>query len=141
MPKVPLPLTLTEKSPEVTLYDSIADTESPIIEITVPRKQSWAFRAGDKFYLFVATAAGTQITAGTVRVYKADATGKTIRMLMAEARVDELTELVDRNKMYTFLQGFALDSDEKIIVTFEGKDVADDAQTKFVITGVKVLEI
>ena len=145
---VKLPFTLTEKTPGITLTDSVTDVESEIVSYAVPRNMSVSFKPGSRFALNLETSVPATIVAGTVRMYVADA-NKTTKFKVLEAPITALNPndgtnywlVSDREKMYKLAQGFARGSDELLIITFEGTDVVDDAQTELILEGVQFIKI
>ena len=145
---VKLPFTLTEETPGITLTDSVTLVESEIVEYQIPRNMSVAFKPGSRFALRLQTAAEAEITAGTVRVYVSDA-NKATKFKVLEAPITALNPndgtsywlVSDRDKMHRLAQGFSRGADELLIITFEGTDVADDANTLLILEGVQFIKI
>lgn len=142
-----LPFSLTEKPPTV-LKDSIANVESEIILWQCPKKMSVAFPAGSRLALYLRTSVPADITAGTVRAYITDA-NKAMKAKVLEAPIGALMagstggafNIADREKRYLLPQGFSRETDEYIIFTFEGANVADDAQTMLLMEGTQFLQV
>jgi len=145
---VKLPWSLTEKTPGITLKDSVANVETEIIAYQIPRNMSIAVKAGDRVALYLRTSVPADITVGTVRIYVADANKATkfkvwegpIKALMAGSSGGTFN-VDDREKMAFFPMGFSRSADEFILITFEGADVADDAQTKLLLEGTQFIKI
>lgn len=135
-----LPLTINESHSSVTLALSVANVESDIVTIRIPRKSAYAFRPGDHLYLTLATATPTSITSGTIKVYIADANKVTKIAVIDSTPISAFAELTDETKKFRFKSGFARGEDEYIIVTFKGAAVAATAQTKLMLTGMQVIE-
>lgn len=145
---VKLPFTLTEQTPGITLTDSTTLVETEIVEYAVPRNMSVSFKPGSRFAIRLQTDAEAEITDGTVRMYVADA-NKTTKFKVLEAPITALNPndgttywlVSNRELMYKLAQGFARGSDELLIITFEGTDVADDANTKLILEGVQFIKL
>jgi len=143
-----LPLMLNEKSSGITLIDSVANVESEIVRYQVPKKVAIAVRAGDRFALYLRTSVPADITVGTVRMYLMDAQ-KATRFKVLEAPIKAFMAgssggtfgVDDREKRFLMPAGFSRETDEWLIITFEGADVSDDAQTKFILEGTQFLQI
>jgi len=143
-----LPWSLSEKTTGITLKDSVANVESEIVTYQVPRNMSVAVSAGDRFALYLRTAAPADITEGTVRVYVADANKATkfkvhespLKAVMAGSTGGSFN-VDDREKRFLFKQGFSRVSDEFLIITFEGASVADDVQTKLLLEGTQFIKL
>jgi len=141
-----LPLTLTEA--DFVKKDSVANVESEIATYQVPKRMSIAFRQGDRLAIYLATSAAAVITKGKIRIYVADA-NKATKFKVLETDVLALNPndgtnywlVSDREKMFKLPAGYSRTSDEYIIITFEGADVADDAQTRILMEGVQFLQI
>jgi len=140
---IKLPWMLTENDANLTKKDTIANAETEHWDYKVPRKRAIAVREGDRFYLYIATSAAAQITAGVVRLYITDASKTARKHLVYEASPDELDAggtPEDREKWARFTMGFSLKEDEHLICTVEATSAADDAQLKVRISGVQFLE-
>ena len=145
---VKLPWSLTEKTPGITLTDSVSGIESEIVANQVPRNMSVAVSPGNRFALRLQTSVPAEITDGTVRIYVADA-NKTTKFKIAEGPITAFNPndgtnywlISDRDKRYLMAQGFGRGSDEFIIITFEGTDVVDDAQTLLLLEGTQFIKI
>jgi len=145
---VKLPWSLTRETTGVSLYDSVADTWSPILEYQVPRNTSIAVKTGDRFALYLRTAVPADITAGMVRLIIADA-NKMVRYTVLEAPLKALMagssggtfNVDDREKMFFMPAGFSREADEWIIIEFKGADVADDAQTQVLLEGTQFIKV
>ena len=145
---VKLPWSLTEETPGITLTDSTTLVESEIVAYQVPRNMSVAVSPGNRFAIRLKTAAEAEITAGTIRVYVADA-NKTTKFKICEGPITVFNPndgttywlVSDRDKRYLMAQGFGRGSDEFIIITFEGTDVADDLQTNLLLEGKQFIKI
>jgi len=141
---VKLPFSLTEDTTGITLSDSVANVETEIIAYQIPRNMSVAFKPGDRFYLRLRTSVPATITSGTVRMYVADA-NKATKFKVLEAPVTAVYandgNISDREQMYFLAAGFARGPDEYIIITFEGSDVADDAQTELLLEGTQFIKV
>ena len=145
---VKLPLILNEKSSGVTLLDSTANVESEIVRFQVPKKVSIGVRDGDRFAIYLRTSAPADITAGTLRMYVMDANKATrfkvlegpIKAFMAGSSAGTFN-VDDREKRFLMPGGFSRETDEWLIITFEGASVADDVQTKLILEGVQFLQL
>lgn len=145
---VKLPFTLTEETPGITLTDSVTDVESEIVEYQIPRNMSVAFKPGSRFALRLQTSVPAEITAGTVRMYLQDA-NKTTKFKVLEQPITALNPndgtnywlVSNRDLMHRLAQGFSRGSDELLIITFEGTDIADDAHTLLILEGVQFIKI
>lgn len=145
---VKLPFTLTELTTGITLTDSVTAVESEIIAYQIPRNMSVAIKKGSRLALRLKTAADAEIVAGTVRAYVADA-NKATRFKVLEAPITALNPndgttywlISNRDLAYLIKQGFARGSDEFLLFTFEGTDVADDAKTNLILEGVQFIKI
>jgi len=145
---VKLPLILNEKSSGVTLLDSTANVESEIVRFQVPKKVGIAVREGDRFAIYLRTSVPGDITAGTLRLYVMDA-NKATRFKVLEGPLKAFMSgssagafnVDDRTKQFYMPAGYSRETDEWLIITFEGADVADDAQTKLLLEGVQFLQL
>lgn len=152
---VKLPWSLTRDSTGITLTDSVANVETEIVAFQIPRNMSVAVSPGNRLFVDLATAAEATIEKGTVRVYVADANKATkfkivevpIKALNAGAtgtRTDPLISLgdpSDREKMHKLSSGFSRNSDEFILVTFQGADVAEADDTILILDGLQFIKI
>lgn len=140
-----LPFTLTLVSTGVTLSDSIADSESEIVDYTIPKGMAVAVRKGDTFYLVVADGTNTQITAGTARVKIADA-NKVTRITVLEAPLTILDSggtPEDTQMQYKVKQGFSRAPDQHILVTIDSATAVDISQASndMQLTGVQIVQL
>lgn len=137
---VRLPLTINEAHPAVTLAGSVANVESEIATIRIPRKAAFSIREGDQLYLLLKVAAGTTIVAGSVKVYLADANKQSKWTVVDGTPVTAFATLDDETKKFRFKAGFARGEDEYLIIAFKGADVVDSTKTAILLTGVQFLE-
>jgi len=145
---VKLPFILNEKTSGVTLIDSVANVESEIVRFQVPKKVGIAVRAGDRFAIYLRTSVPADITAGTLRMYVMDANKATrfkvlegpLKAFMGGSSAGSFT-VDDRTKQFYMPAGFSRETDEWLIITFEGADVADDAQTRLILEGVQFMQL
>ena len=145
---VKLPWSLTEKTTGATLTDSVDNIESEVVSYQIPRNMSIAVGPGNRFALYLRTSVPADITVGTIRVYVADANKATkfkvcegpLKAFMAGSSAGNFN--VDNREMrWLFPQGFSRSADQFILITFEGADVADDAQTKLLLEGTQFIKI
>ena len=145
---VKLPWSLTELTTGITLTDSVADIESEIVSYQIPRNMSVAFKKGDRIALYCRTAVPADITAGTIRIYIADANKATkfkvwegpLKALMCGSS-SEVFNVDDNEKRALLPAGFSRAEDEFILITFTGSDVVDDAHIALLMEGTQFIKV
>lgn len=117
------PLELTEKTEGVVIKSNTANVETPIVEFTVPALATVYISAGSPVYLVAKDSTGAVISTGTVTLYAVDPFGiKEVKI--AEARIDQLGELVDVNKMYRLRASVVLREKRKLVIKLLSDKVA-----------------
>ncbi|MEM5828549.1 MAG: hypothetical protein QW197_03570 [Candidatus Aenigmatarchaeota archaeon] len=117
------PLEITERTPGVTVKQNTANIETPIIEFEVPALSTVYISAGSPVYLVAKDSTGAVITDGIVTFYAVDPFGiKEIKI--AEARIDQLGELVDINKQYRLRASIILREKRKLVIKLISSKVA-----------------
>lgn len=139
---VKLSFSLTEKTPNISLSDGVANVESEVVAYQVPRNMSIAVKKGDKLYTYFASSVPTEIAEDSIiRVYLADA-NKTTKFKVLEARYGELKNLTGyEEQIYRFLQGFARGMDEFILITADADLAIASAQTKLRLQATQFVKI
>jgi len=136
-----VPLTISESHSAVTLADSVANVESDVATIRVPRKCAWAYREGDQIYLLLKTAAAATITAGTIKVVIADANKVMKVEVVGATPIANFATLDDQTKIFRLAAGFKREEDQYLIVVYKGADVADKTKTALKLTGISYTEL
>jgi len=135
------PLTVSEQHSAVTLAGSVANVESDVVTIRVPRKSAWSIREGDQLYLLLKTAAAATITAGSIKVLIADA-NKVMKIAIVDwTPIANFATLDDQTKLFRFSGGFSREEDQYIIIVYKGADVADSTKTALKLTGMAFTEL
>jgi len=136
-----VPLTISETHPAVVLADSVANVDSEVATIRVPRKCAWAFREGDQLYLILKTAAAATITAGTIKVLIADANKVMKVEVVGPTPTANFATLDDQTKIFRLGAGFDRKEDQYIIIVYKGADVSDKTKTALKLTGISFTEL
>jgi len=129
------PLTLTESD-----FDLTASTASVWTEIArhdVPRDTSYAFKAGDPIYIYIATSAPAQITSGTIAIYLSDPNEITSLKIYEDDVTVFSSSRVDETLKARWPAGFTREADQLIIIKLYSASEAATAQTKITIKGIQ----
>lgn len=129
------PLTLTEG--DFTLTASTASVMTEIARHAVPRDTSYAFKAGDPIYIYLATVAPAQITTGTIAIYLSDPNEITSIKIFEDDVTVFSSSRVDETLKARWPAGFTRDSDQLIIIKYNGSALSVTAQTKITIKGIQ----
>jgi len=117
------PLEITERTPGVTITSNTANVETPIITFEVPALSKVFISAGSPIYLVAKDSTGATITDGIVTLYAVDPFGiKEVKI--AEARIDQLGELQDINKVYRLRASVELREKRKLVIKLLSSRVA-----------------
>ncbi len=117
------PLELTERTQGVTITSNVANVETPIITFEVQPLSTVYISAGTPVYLVAKDSTGAVITDGIVTFYAVDPFGiKEIKI--AEARIDQLGELMDVNKQYRLRASVRLLEKRKLVIKLLSSKVA-----------------
>ena len=139
-----IPYTITEEDVDITAKDTVANVESEHLNYRVPDRTACKIKRGSRFFLYIATSGPTQIVTGTVRLYKASVDKTSKRDIIAIASPDELDgggTPENKDNQYTIKRDIVIGSKGYLLCTFEGTEIADDAQLKFRLDVIKVMEI
>jgi len=137
------PFTITNNTPSVNLSDSTADVETEVFSYQIPLGMNMGFRAEkweDFFFFTLKTSAPASITSGTVRIKKADPTKTSFEEIWSGDASIFQGNIYDRNTRPRFSADVLLKQSQHLIVTFEGSDVVDDANSSYEFHGVKITE-
>lgn len=141
---VKLPWVLTEKTTGIVLRDGTANVETEIVLYQIPRNMGVGVKAGNRFYLRLRTAVPATITAGMVRMYVADA-NKATKFKVLEAPPSALNandgQTWNREAMHFIQQAFSRESDEYLVITYEGASVVEADNTEIILEGTQVIKI
>lgn len=140
-----LPFTLTLTSTGVETADSVADVESEIVDYTIPKGMSVAWRTGDTWYLVVADSGNSAITSGTARMYISDA-NKVTKIQVAEAplaRLDAGGTPEDLTMQYKLQAGFSRGPDQHLLIEVESATAVDISQAlnDLQLTGLQIVQV
>jgi len=137
---VELPVEFDPTHPQVTISSTTANVEDEFIVIECPERTSYVFKAGESIiYIMPKDAANAQITEGTFRVYYASK-DRMQKWGMVRVPASKVTELQDKQKVYTLGKTFVLRPDEILLITFESATAADKGNSDFYINGIQVVE-
>lgn len=151
MPKgiVKLPFSLTEDTTGIVITANVADVECEIVAYQVPRNMAVAFKRGDRIAIYLKTVTPTDIIAGTIRIYIADANRATkfkvwegpIKAIMGGSNSTDGFTVDDREKMAFLPAGFSRGEDEFILITFEGSDILVTTTANLLMEGTQFIKV
>jgi len=136
--------TITETDADITLTANTADVLSEILNYRVPDKSAIKIKAGSRIYLYIANVSGAaQITAGTVKLFKASVDKETHKTRILVASPDELDAggtPEDREKQYTIKRDYVVGPKEYLLLEANVASVCGTTLTKFRLDCKKIIE-
>ncbi len=131
---------LNQRTPGVTLADSVANVDSEIVVYRVPEKSQIELRPNDFIGMYLADATPTELgTTTLVTLLKTDPQGRRTKVL-AQGEYNQFKEFTDLFKKWTFKAETIIEAGFRLVIKVLATTAADDVQTRFTISCKNVYE-